>query len=300
MGTLRELLDLIKNGPERDVAESGDERIASLKKTLGAICPFGRRIVDAAEAKGAVFCTDGDLGKRSGVYHPATGYVVLNAKMSDDVLLSSIVHEARHALQPKGYTHEDTVKSAIMLNRAMEADAMAFQCAAVAEMKDAAPGVYREFTALHADMRARYETEYKASNDREKAMSKAFEAWYENAAYVDQYDRGVLDFMAMGAVYRGAYRSERPASEPVEKLKAPNGKSYISSGFLASEKALTVSLSVAERAAEIERKHVRHLLFKPKTTSADRLFVRLPSGEIKKPELPAVSKALKSLRQGGR
>lgn len=292
MGALKDIFDLIKNGPERET-EDRDERIVSLKDKLGRSSPFGKKIVDAAETKGTVFCMDDDLGRKAGCFYPATKHVVLNAKMSEDILLAVIVHEARHALQPSGHTHEDTVKSALTVNRAMEADAMAFECAAVAEMKETSPKTYQDFKKGHPLMLERYEAEFQVSGSREKAMGTAFEAWYENAPFVAQYDKSVLDFMAMGSMYRGAYRTERSAADLAEKLCVTDGKSYVPSSFFSSEKALTVSVDTAKRAAEIEKKHIRYLLFKPKTTSADRLFVRLPSGSVKKPDALFVSAALK-------
>lgn len=290
MGTLKDLFDLIKNGPRQENSEISEPRIERLKEKLSKSGTLGKSIVDAAIAKGVIFCTDTDMGNKSGAYQPATGMIVLNSNMSDDILLASMVHEARHSLQPHGYSHLDTVKSALTVNRAMEADAMAFECAAVVEMKTSQPEAYKEFKTQHPVITDRYEKELAASKDPEKALGKAFESWYENGAYVNQYDAAVLNFMSMGAIYRGAYKHERPASEISEKVCSFFGKSYMPASFFVSQKALTVSLTTATQGSEIEKRHIRHFLSKPKQTSLSSMYVRMPNGEIKFPERPVVSR----------
>ena len=63
----------------------------------------------------------------------------LNPSMSDEVLMTTLVHEARHSDQSVYYTSTNTIESAIKVNRAMEADAMSIQCAAAFEMRQATP-----------------------------------------------------------------------------------------------------------------------------------------------------------------
>ncbi len=292
MGTLKDLFDLIKNGPQQETSEISDSRIKQLRERLSKSGTLGKSIVDAAIKQGIVFCTDTDMGNKSGAYIPATGMIVLNSNMSDDILLATMVHESRHSLQPHGYSHSDTVKSALTVNRAMEADAMAFECAAVVEMKTSEPGAYKEFKTHHPVITDCYEKELSASKDPFKALGKAFEAWYENGAYVNQYDAAVLNFMSLGSIYRGAYKYERPALEVSEKVCSFFGKSYMPASFFSSSKALTVSYSTAQRGAEIEKHHIRHFLRKPKETSLSLMYVRMPNGEIKTPERLIVSTAI--------
>ena len=74
-----------------------------------------------------------------GVCNPEQKTIYLNLSFEEDRLLLSLAHEARHAVQFDRKTipdfEHDTMKSQIMMARAMEVDAQRVACATGWELK---------------------------------------------------------------------------------------------------------------------------------------------------------------------
>lgn len=284
---------------ERDRVES--ERAARVEKLIARICkssPLGKKMVESAIERGVCIGIDGDKGKALGSYTPSMKYVSLSDKATDAQLLSTIVHECRHSEQNPVHDHSYSVYSNIAEVRAVEADAMAHECAAVYQMRKAEPETYDVFCKRHGGMMRAYEQSFVADKDENKAKAEAFKAWYDHAEYVENYDRAVVDFMGMGMLYSGAYKKEIAPKQLADEI------GYVDAGFFASARANTVSEKTATETAKVERGHVRHalkLFGKSKIkTSADYFYVRSADGKVAAPKRERNPVAVIGKANGGR
>lgn len=209
-----------------------------MDRLIDRICkssPTGKKIVESAIARGISIGIDGDKGNSLGSYIPSMKYVSLNEKASDAKLLSTIVHECRHSEQTPVHDHTYSVYDSVCEVRAMEADAMAHECAAVYQMRKAEPETYEAFCERHGGIMKAYETSFEAQKDPAAAKNEAFKAWYDHAEYVELYDRATVEFMAVGSLYSGAYKKEIPPKEMAENI------GYVEPEFFTSARASTVS-----------------------------------------------------------
>ena len=284
---------------ERDRVES--ERAARVENLIARICkssPLGKKMVESAIERGVCIGIDGDKGKSLGSYTPSMKYVSLSDKATDAQLLSTIVHECRHSEQNPVHDHSYSVYSNIAEVRAVEADAMAHECAAVYQMRKAEPETYDVFCKRHGGMMRAYEQSFVADKDENKAKAEAFKAWYDHAEYVENYDRAVVDFMGMGMLYSGAYKKEIAPKQLADEI------GYVDAGFFASARANTVSEKTATETAKVERGHVRHalkLFGKSKIkTSADYFYVRSADGKVEAPKRERNTVAVIGKANGGR
>lgn len=284
---------------ERDRVES--ERAARVEKLIARICkssPLGKKMVESAIERGVCIGIDGDKGMALGSYTPSMKYVSLSDKATDAQLLSTIVHECRHSEQNPVHDHSYSVYSNIAEVRAVEADAMAHECAAVYQMRKAEPETYDVFCKRHGGMMRAYEQSFVADKDENKAKAEAFKAWYDHAEYVENYDRAVVDFMGMGMLYSGAYKKEIAPKQLADEI------GYVDAGFFASARANTVSEKTATETAKVERGHVRHalkLFGKSKIkTSADYFYVRSADGKVEAPKRERNPVAVIGKANGGR
>lgn len=258
------------------------ERVEKLVARICKASPLGKKIVESAIERGVSIGIDGDKGNCLGCYVPSMKYVSLDEKASDAKLISTIVHECRHSEQNPMRDHSYSVYSNVAEVRALEADAMAHECAAVYQMRKAEPDTYAAFCDRHGGMMKAYEASFEKDKNADKAKSEAFKAWYDHASYVENYDRSVVDFMEMGKLYSGAYKKEITPKQLSEEF------GYVDEAFFASARANTVSEKTATNAAKVERGHVRHALklfgrSKIKT-SADYFYVRGTDGKVEPPK----------------
>lgn len=172
------------------------------------------------------------------------GLVRLHPKYPDEMLLSTLVHECRHAVQQvKGEGSQYDIRTNLQWNRAMEADAMAFQCAAAYEMKDDLPAVWAAFNREHPQVALSYAGTLKNTDDQDKALSAAFKAWHDDEKYVAGYDSRQIEWVQKWALKSESKETLSAAIAPEqigEEICRQNGKSYLEKGFMSSDKALTV------------------------------------------------------------
>ena len=288
------------NQPQEDAAtieKREAARAERVEKLIARVCkssPLGKKIVESAIERGVCIGIDGDKGNCLGVYTPSLKYVSLDEKAPDAKLLSTIIHECRHSEQSPIRDHSYSVYSNVAEVRALEADAMAHECAAVYQMRKAEPDTYAAFCERHGGMMQAYEASFEKDKNADKAKSEAFKAWYDHASYVENYDRSVVDFMGMGMLYSGAYKKEITPKQLSQEF------GYVDEAFFASARANTVSEETAKNTAKVERGHVRHALklfgrSKIKT-SADYFYVRTSDGKVEPPKRqrfnPAFANAL--------
>ncbi len=258
------------------------ERVEKLVARICKASPLGKKIVESAIERGVSIGIDGDKGNCLGCYVPSMKYVSLDEKASDAKLISTIVHECRHSEQNPMRDHSYSVYSNVAEVRALEADAMAHECAAVYQMRKAEPDTYAAFCDRHGGMMKAYEASFEKDKNADKAKSEAFKAWYDHAEYIENYDKSVIDFMGMGMLYAGAYKKELSPKHLAAEFD------YVDGAFFDSARANTVSEKTAINAAKVERAHVRHVLklfnrSKIKT-SADYFYVRTADGKVEPPK----------------
>ncbi len=300
MGVLKEIFDLIRNGPDNGPSPEDKKRVDEVLEFVRSSSSVGRRVIDEALKNGVVFDLEHDpASKTLGRFVPAFKRIYLDGNADNASLAAVAVHEGRHAAQKMAYAHEQTVQSSVAVCRAMEADAMAHECAAACEMKSADPSVFETFKASRPSVAKAFEKEYARSGDMFAAAGEAFKGWYDDAPYVGRYDSKVIEFMGMAKTMGRAYQTVVSGSE-LSALLDFDGKPYIPASFFGTERALTVSEKTAAEAEKIEKAHIRHLLKKPKTTSADGFYVRTASGEVRPPKAAVPLPVLQAARRGGR
>lgn len=259
-----------------------EERLNKLIERVSKASPIGKKIVESAIERGIGICFEEGCDNALGKYVPSVKCVVLNEKFPDEKLLSTIIHECRHSEQKPVKDHTYTILAGARENRALEADAMAHECAAVYQMRKSEPETYNVFKQRHAGIMTAYESSFEKEKDEKKAKSEAFKAWYDDAAYVELYDRSIVEFMATGSMYSGGYKKDMPSEKLLDNVD------YVEKSFFDSKRAMTFSEKVARETQKAERGHIRHIfnIFgKSKIkTSADDMYVRQQDGSVSSPK----------------
>lgn len=269
-----------------------EERLNKLIERVSKSSPIGKRVIESALERGISIYFDSENDNTLGKYIPSMECVILNEKYPDDKLLSTIVHECRHSEQKPVKDHTYTILAGARETRALEADAMAHECAAVYQMRKTEPETYKLFKQRHTGIMLAYENSFEKEKDEKKAKSEAFKAWYDDASYVELYDRGIVEFMAMGSMYSGGYKNDMPAEKLIENVD------YVEKSFFDSKRAMTFSEKVAKETQKAERGHIRHLLNifgrNKIKTSADDMYVRKQDGSVSSPKnkLDAIMKKM--------
>ena len=274
--------DIFSRGSDRPLSEK--DRLNDLVKKA-SFSPTAKKILDEALKKGVQFKLESGLKDR-GIFEPQGNTILLNKSMSDEVLLSTLVHEARHAAQGLGWTSANTLQSAFKVDRAQEADAMAFQCAAVYELQSVYPNVFKEFRASHPDISNAYVRNLQATKNQNMALQGAFKAWYMDTEYVAGYDRSTVDFMADKSSPARMLK-DIPDTDISLKLCRNGGYSYMpDASFFNSQAACTLKQEVYEAASALEKKNIPIASRAGRRTSVDHFFVRQPDGRVRMPLIP--------------
>ncbi|MCQ2914211.1 MAG: hypothetical protein MJ247_03350 [Alphaproteobacteria bacterium] len=272
--------------------EARKQRLDSFKKRVFESSSIAKEIIEASMAKGVGICFDSDLGGCLGCFSPSMNVVCLNEKMKDEQLLSTLVHECQHSLQTPEQGMENTGKGYISSVRALEADAMAHQCAALYQMQKKEPEAFNDFMKSHGGIMMAYTQEFYKTKDANKAKAAAFKAWYADAKYVEKYDHSCCEFLEQGMMYSGAYKKDVSSEKLAEKF------SYVPEEFFKSKEANTVSEQTAKDIASIEKAHIRHALnwFNRSNikVSCDDFYVRDQKGEVHPPKNQVKAALLKN------
>lgn len=274
--------DIFSRGSDRSLSD--EDRLNDLVKKA-SFSPTAKRVLDEALKSGVRFKLESGLKDR-GIFEPQENVVLLNKDMSNEVLLSTLVHEARHAGQGLGWATNNTLQSAFKVDRAQEADAMAFQCAAAYELRSVFPGVFKEFSSLHPSIANAYTRGMPTSNNQNMALQGAFKAWYADAEYVAGYDRSTIDFMKDKSSPARMLR-DIPDTDIALKLCRNGGYSYMpDASFFNSQAACTLMLDVYESASALEKRDIPAASRAGRRTSVDHFFVRQPDGRVRMPLIP--------------
>ncbi|MBR1777791.1 MAG: hypothetical protein IJ752_04310 [Alphaproteobacteria bacterium] len=167
--------------------------------------------------------------------------IILNPAFSEDMLISSMVHEARHAEQDMNATWTGergafTIETELMLARAKEADAQAIAAAACFEI--------RANTGNAGPLAEMYQCDShivgplnNAAADRNspvttKMLQEAFKGWYNNESITETYERCYQVAQMNYASEKGDY-SKTPFDKPLSSAqivtdlcKAADGSCY--------------------------------------------------------------------------
>lgn len=268
---------------ESDQTPQEKRRMENLIRRTEKASPIAADILKQAREKGVTFRFSSELSGAFGAYSFYRNEVVLSPHYPDEDLMTTLVHEGRHSLQELRRESSQNLKTAIVVNRAQEADAYAFQTAAAFEMKKTAPRAYAAFLYKYPDLMWGYEKEFYKNRRVSDGLSGAFKEWF-NYEGVENYDERTVEFMKLARTQRGAYRQNLNGEEVAAKICRYKGRGYLQDGFLSSRKALTVSEEIAVRSDLAERDHIRHTLLPAKQTSADLFYVRRADGRTALPK----------------
>ncbi len=122
--------------------------------------------------------------------------VALNANYPEATLISTIIHEARHANQPAepdSKLHD--MRTIIQWNRAIEADAMTTQALAAYEMRGTNPEVWNDFKSRFSFVATPLEEEMKRSGNANNARQAGFVGWMNSGSYKGGYDENEAKYI---------------------------------------------------------------------------------------------------------
>lgn len=167
--------------------------------------------------------------------------IILNPAFSEDMLISSIVHEARHAEQDANATWTGergafTMETELMLSRAQEADAQAIAAAACFEIRantgNAGPlaEMYQCDSSIVGPLAGAAES--KTSAVTGEMLRAAFKGWYKNESIVESYEK-CYQCAQMGYAMAKDDYSKTPYDKALTSAqivsafcKTPDGKCY--------------------------------------------------------------------------
>ena len=293
-------------GKSKQEKNAEDERINSLIERATKASPIAADVLKKAQDNGVSFVFDDGMKNAVGAYNPLFKKVCLSSRASDETLLTTIVHESRHATQKLRKDFSQDLKSAIQINRAQEADAMAVQCAAAFEMRRSEPDAFLDFSTEYNYIMWGFQKNYEKTHSMDAGIEGAFKSWYENDRYISSYDERAVDFMRIGKSQRSAFTQNVPEKDIADALCRFNGKRYIGAAFLGSQKvkfvdndnrmwyigaaflgsqkATTVHADIAKRAELLEKKGLFGILRGKENCSTDYFFLRNEDGTVHKPK----------------
>lgn len=271
-------------GKSKQEKNAEDERINSLIERATKASPIAADVLKKAQDNGVSFVFDDGMKNAVGAYNPLFKKVCLSSRASDETLLTTIVHESRHATQKLRKDFSQDLKSAIQINRAQEADAMAVQCAAAFEMRRSEPDAFLDFSTEYNYIMWGFHKNYEKTHSMDAGIEGAFKSWYENDRYISSYDERAVDFMRIGKSQRSAFTQNVPEKDIADALCRFNGKRYIGAAFLGSQKATTVHADIAKRAELLEKKGLFGILRGKENCSTDYFFLRNEDGTVHKPK----------------
>lgn len=241
--------------------------------------PVGKEILDKVAKLGYSFAYEPLSDKTCGVCHPKDCQIVLNPSQPLERQVTTLIHECEHAIQfslcPELQSSKLQAADFLSFNRAIEADACAWQSAFACQLENIWPNAYR--AANNTPMMASYMNEMAASGNEEKAMKASFEAWYDFEHYQRSYEKTHKDDICNisdWAVTNGPSDCFTRSMPPEEILNVCllNGKPYVTPEFLMSDEARAVSEETRE---EILQQTARAA----SGGKADRSVLELPTRE---------------------
>lgn len=216
----------------------------------------GRDTLRQASETGHSFLLYAENDGRGGFYNEAHRLICLHASDDKDFICSVLVHEARHSIQfdqvpefRETYRNNDlNFKSYMIVNRAIEADAVAVQTKfgyELAQLGDYGPLNVIKNGYFSAAAEAVEQAAEKGKLDHPDTLKNAANAWYKSSRiicwYDDYYSKAEKARLAKAPQQRSL--SDRQLGRFVETLFKVNGVSYAgnSADYLKSPEKLSLS-----------------------------------------------------------
>ena len=174
-------------------ADTSYKRLKQLERIVSE-SSIGASLLDTAKKNNISIRLDDSIKDCCGFYQPDKRAIILNAAQDNNVLASTMVHEARHVwqgLQPLAFDVDLQVKPLFMMGFALEADAVATETMFAFDLKKTHPEIWDSLKKSHYGKVAdAFEEGIKASNRMSKGLNDAFLAWYETpvvSSYAGDY-----------------------------------------------------------------------------------------------------------------
>ena len=219
--------------PEIDFQMEGSaqekRRMTSLVNRIARSSPFGRSVLEKAAEGGYTLAFQARNGTIVGSCCEQKKAILLDPVYSDSRLISTLTHEARHAEQFVRGTDSEfgkrTVKSEIMLYRAMEADAQAAAAVTTMEMKgrgDGRPWQKLKKESPYITDPLRYAAEHiskpRATNG---LLGAAFKGWYDDVLIKEAYENSYI-VATMDEIMKKKKEAENPYDQKVTSANIVN------------------------------------------------------------------------------
>ena len=236
----------------RPKVDKSPERMEHLKEML-AESKIGQQTLDFLQSNETSL--DFEKAECYGYYNPDYNKIALNPYMSDEDLLTTLVHETRHAWQSTKMdtnTPKMTPKAFLMTGFAAEADACAAEVSFAYEMKEKNPKIWEAHQkSPYGEMGNVYEKAMNETGDAGKARAEAMMAWYNlpvKQKYTGQYTE-FLSLVANGWLMNPANFTEDRDGQMLADAFGTDyeGKRFFSDGkALESEKRIYVDETQAD------------------------------------------------------
>lgn len=263
-------------------------RVDRLIRSVRECSPLGAALLDRAEQNGCKIVL-GDGMKAAGSFVRKENAILLNHQMSDERLMSTLVHEARHLVQdenaPLCVAHCGlNLESLIRVCRTREADAKAFQCAAAHQMMTSNPKVWKEFFKASPKIAFAYIEKYKQTKSVEASLPEAFKAWFDDLEYADKYDRKMLSFMEsrVSKGDDGLMEDRFSSKRAIGNICKYGSACYMKGeeGFLETERAMTIREDIFFRCADVSKSAFKNGQCEEEDKSFLKFFVKEAGGVV--------------------
>lgn len=162
----------------------------------------GMSVIETALDNDYTFLFDKSIGGVYGYADSSEEVCALNPNYPAADLITTIAHELRHVQQFETEIYEEcdpygaSVKSNLMLTRAMEADAEAYGCLVSWELNEqGSPDAWNTFKADFPEVAKPFEDALNENGDIDEARTAAFMGWFDNLSRRDSYDAGYVETM---------------------------------------------------------------------------------------------------------
>ncbi|MCK5295581.1 MAG: hypothetical protein KAJ75_01705 [Alphaproteobacteria bacterium] len=227
------------------------ERIAGIATRL-AKSPTGRKNLEEARKAGYKIGLEYLGISTLGFCIPDEKMILLSSGVSDDIAISTLAHEARHAAQfehAKDFDPKKNIKTALMLDFAMEADAEANGTLASWELKELGDKepykIQAQFAPTIVDVfdKAVKNHGIKTDDDKKKALTVAFTGWYNNTGIKNTYEDIYVDNLKRTPINEVKLNENLSSEEVISIIcKYDEGTYYTGNPkTLETEKFLTIS-----------------------------------------------------------
>lgn len=265
------------------------DRADTLLDRLRKASDFAGQVVGQALNDGAEIVFSRELGNVDGFYtQKEQGFskkIVLNAQMSDERLMSSLVRLARYAGQKVVLDPQMTMHAAVTIARAKTADAKAAEAVAAYEMRFSEPDAYQAFFESNMLLAGCCYYAMQGTKNVSRALCNVAKTWYDRPVQkMEGFDNNVINAMCAKGMGNKAAFKNNVSLETLRGIFLHAGQSYMETDFLSGVKANGISENMAAKIERIEKYH--HQAFDGKnseniTTSAGRFNVICANGTVR-------------------